>query len=1170
MASAASSPSSSQPSSRGPGSRASSPAIPVQPDHFYGHDAVQFPPSPHSEGRAWLDPKDDPNAERGIPVFRPTMAEFADFEEYMNRVEPWGVRSGIVKIIPRRSGATERLPSVVPQLGHVKLTSPIEQRMEGSNGRYLQCNMEKRRTMSVRDWAELCAQDQYRAPGVHEMGGRNARAKDAGTGARRTRRSGGSRRGTTVAGASETAEPDAMQVDVKAEEEEGRPAEFASALISPPHSNRALSPVVENGEKTAAAGSAPVPGPSRLEHTPARGEEEEEGAEIKDLVEVAEDVKPKKQKRVRAHVQTEKNARKDAQFLENFDPHAAWLPPETEASSYTAEFCKELERRYWKTCSFGKAPWYGADMQGSLFTDETTTWNVAHLPSTLTRLLSPSSKGLPGVNTPYLYFGMWRATFAWHVEDMDLFSINYIHFGAPKFWYAVPQARASALEQTLRSMFPGNNCPQFLRHKSYLASPTLLAGSSCRPNCLVQREGEFVITFPRGYHAGFNLGFNCAESVNFALDSWIDIGRTAKICTCVDFSVRIDVDQLLYERASEGNEVYRNRRKLCSIKLLPPSNPDSESEAKAQAPQPHPQAPHKRKAEDNAAPKPKKQRTKATVSSEQPIASSSKLADSTKQLKVTLKLPPPPKQPEPFPCCLCVSMSHDGLLRVQDPPAWWYEPGNIAAAVAGTCMAHADCASIVPETWVDVLDGGELEPDGEKERVVFGVDGIVKDRWNLKCSACSKVRHKTHGAPVQCTKGRCSKAFHVSCAKEGHESGIVFKVLREVEKEVVAVDNQTMAPPALSSQPTSDPVLMLHPGSTSAAASSSSSFIPTPPSAEQQPMDVDGNCSQPLLPSPDEPEPAPRTIKKAEFELLCHQHNPDTLALKKAQQQDRIRKQLLALPPMSRIKLRVTAGVFEVTLVRLIEESASVEVLWDQGMKREFKWRSVVFGDTDVAGSKPTVAAPDRSKGPSQPGFTETSAPLQISPGPSASTLGQQTTAIHLSKPSTYQQYQSWSQYQYASLPGMQPAPAPVAVGQLPASHSYSHGAIYPPPPQIPPAPSGYFPYVGGAAATSYGMYPQYGHLAAPVLSTPPSQPPAPYRPPADSQMMLNWQRPYAGPKIAPTPPPAPTLPSTSAVATQPTPNPSPQATVAAAEAIPTEAASPVVEALPTTVVADA
>ncbi|KAF3519651.1 hypothetical protein DY000_02058972 [Brassica cretica] len=43
----------------------------------------------------------------------------------------------------------------------------------------------------------------------------------------------------------------------------------------------------------------------------------------------------------------------------------------------------------------------------------------------------------------------------------------------------------------------------------------------------VQRPGEFIVTFPMAYHAGFSHGFNCGEAVNFAMGDWFPFGAIA-------------------------------------------------------------------------------------------------------------------------------------------------------------------------------------------------------------------------------------------------------------------------------------------------------------------------------------------------------------------------------------------------------------------------------------------------------------------------------------------------------------------------------------------------------------------------------------------------------------------------------------------------------------------
>lgn len=72
---------------------------------------------------------------------------------------------------------------------------------------------------------------------------------------------------------------------------------------------------------------------------------------------------------------------------------------------------------------------------------------LPHVEQSTLRLLRGDA---PGVSSPMLYIGMLFATFAWHVEDHYLYSINYQHLGAAKTWYGVPGSDADGFEAVVR------------------------------------------------------------------------------------------------------------------------------------------------------------------------------------------------------------------------------------------------------------------------------------------------------------------------------------------------------------------------------------------------------------------------------------------------------------------------------------------------------------------------------------------------------------------------------------------------------------------------------------------------------------------------------------------------------------------------------------------------
>lgn len=254
---------------------------------------------------------------------------------------------------------TDALPSVVPQLVNAKVRNPIEQHMFGRGGLFRQENIEKRRIMSVREWAELCSKEDLRAPGVDDMG-LHARATN---GSARTR----TRRGRTKTREPATAEPEMTpEIRVKEEhmEDEGvnigqidENERFKTPALTPPRDFTSSTPVPGDTQSAADPNGQTTDLPSSRQASVAVTEDFGD----------QEDVKPKRKRNVPKEVREAHMAErlsKDKQFLEGFDPHSDWLPPNTTGFDYTPEFCKELERRYWRNCGLGKSAWYGADLQG--------------------------------------------------------------------------------------------------------------------------------------------------------------------------------------------------------------------------------------------------------------------------------------------------------------------------------------------------------------------------------------------------------------------------------------------------------------------------------------------------------------------------------------------------------------------------------------------------------------------------------------------------------------------------------------------------------------------------------------------------------------------------------------------------------------------------------------
>ncbi|XP_068602860.1 lysine-specific demethylase 5C [Brachionichthys hirsutus] len=155
-------------------------------------------------------------------------------------------------------------------------------------------------------------------------------------------------------------------------------------------------------------------------------------------------------------------------------------------------------------------------------------WNLNVMPVLEQSLLCHINGDISGMKVPWLYVGMVFSAFCWHIEDHWSYSINYLHWGEPKTWYGVPSVAAERLEEVMNKLTPElfEFQPDLLHQLVTIMNPNILMSHGVPVVRTNQCAGEFVITFPRAYHSGFNQGYNFAEAVNFCTADWLPAGRS--------------------------------------------------------------------------------------------------------------------------------------------------------------------------------------------------------------------------------------------------------------------------------------------------------------------------------------------------------------------------------------------------------------------------------------------------------------------------------------------------------------------------------------------------------------------------------------------------------------------------------------------------------------------
>ena len=94
---------------------------------------------------------------------------------------------------------------------------------------------------------------------------------------------------------------------------------------------------------------------------------------------------------------------------------------------------------------------------------------------------------IPGITTPYIYFGKGLSVFPIHTEDANLLALSYLHEGL-KYWFSIPSFFFEVFKNSVEKYANCDGvtkCAEFLRHKDLIPSIQLLKNLQIPINIVV-------------------------------------------------------------------------------------------------------------------------------------------------------------------------------------------------------------------------------------------------------------------------------------------------------------------------------------------------------------------------------------------------------------------------------------------------------------------------------------------------------------------------------------------------------------------------------------------------------------------------------------------------------------------------------------------------------------